>query len=331
MEDQIMYLFEHPDFVDLIDQTATQIRMPFSFVEKDYWVTYVLLRLKSAGVDDFVFKGGTSLTKGWGLLDRFSEDIDLLFSPRTKSKDQKRTRLKRVNTIVSQFEGLTFEPKRSETHGHYRSDSFKYLRRDERDLGPLRPHIILEMGYRGGATPSELRAIQSYVGKQLEDAGQVNLADDVVAFQIPILDTRRTFIEKLFAIHSAFANNEIEIYFRHYYDVYKLLGLESVNDFIGSADFNAIKADVADMCREFPRTKIPEGLDFTKSVVSFVYKNIVKIISVIRLQIVLLRDTLDGGYCDFGACVLNSSRIESYIHNRRQVSILYKTQITLLG
>lgn len=55
--------------------------MPADFVEKDYWVTYVLYRLVKEGVDDFVFKGGTSLSKGWNLIDRFSEDIDLLFVP----------------------------------------------------------------------------------------------------------------------------------------------------------------------------------------------------------------------------------------------------------
>ena len=85
-----MYLFEHPDFEDLINQTAQTKKIPFSFVEKDYWVTYVLFRLRAEGIDDFVFKGGTSLTKGWGLLERFSEDIDLLFThiPSPRSRDE---------------------------------------------------------------------------------------------------------------------------------------------------------------------------------------------------------------------------------------------------
>lgn len=75
------YLFQNPDFSNLIAQSARQLKMPADFVEKDYWVTYVLYRLVKEGVDDFVFKGGTSLSKGWNLIDRFSEDIDLLFVP----------------------------------------------------------------------------------------------------------------------------------------------------------------------------------------------------------------------------------------------------------
>jgi hypothetical protein len=260
-----MYLFEHPDFEDLLNQTARAIGMPFSFVEKDYWVTYVLFRLRGDGVDDFVFKGGTSLTKGWGLLERFSEDIDLLFTPHSKPKEQKKSRLKKINKVVSTFEGLTFDADQSESHGHYRADCFAYRRFDDQQLGPLLPHIKLEMGYRGGDSPNELRPIQSYVGRQLSIAGSPNLAADVPPFAIPVLDMRRTFVEKLFAIHSAFSNGEVKKYFRHYYDVYKLLGLAEVHGFIGQPEFDNLKTHVAEMCREFPKTRLPDGLDFSMS------------------------------------------------------------------
>ncbi|MGE3680642.1 MAG: nucleotidyl transferase AbiEii/AbiGii toxin family protein [Bdellovibrionales bacterium] len=260
-----MFLYEHPDFEDLLAQTARAIGIPFSFVEKDYWVTYVLFRLCVEGVDDFVFKGGTSLTKAWGLLDRFSEDIDLLFTPHTKSKDQKRTRLKKINAVVSGFRGLTFAPDLSESHGHYRADCFRYHRFEGQQLGPLLPHIKLEMGYRGGEQPNELRPIQSYLGKQLVEAGAGDLAEDVLPFEVPVLDIRRTFVEKLFAIHSAFTNGEVKKYFRHYYDVYKLLGIDTVHEFVGKPEFEELKTHVAEMCREFPNTRIPAGLDFSRS------------------------------------------------------------------
>ncbi len=122
------YLFKNPDFSDLVSQASRQLKIPADFVEKDYWVTYVLYRLVKAGVDDFVFKGGTSLSKGWNLIDRFSEDIDLLFVPSSISKDRQRSRLKKVNTLASSFDGLNFDKDNSENSGSYRADRFNYSR-----------------------------------------------------------------------------------------------------------------------------------------------------------------------------------------------------------
>ena len=66
------------DFRNLITITATALGMRQSLVEKDYWVTWVLRNLADSAVaEQVVFKGGTSLSKGYGLIERFSQDVDL--------------------------------------------------------------------------------------------------------------------------------------------------------------------------------------------------------------------------------------------------------------
>ncbi len=74
-------LHEHDDFAAFITAAAAENQLPEVFVEKDYWITEILRVIATTLPDRAIFKGGTSLSKGWALLDRFSEDIDLFVDP----------------------------------------------------------------------------------------------------------------------------------------------------------------------------------------------------------------------------------------------------------
>lgn len=75
-----MFVHEDRDFDDLLRIVADEHGLAVALVEKDYWVTHVLWALLRQGFDIW-FKGGTSLSKGFGLIERFSEDLDLKVSP----------------------------------------------------------------------------------------------------------------------------------------------------------------------------------------------------------------------------------------------------------
>ena len=75
-----MFPHEEGDFGDLLQIVATERRLSPSLVEKDYWVTHTLWALHAAGFEVW-FKGGTSLSKGFALIERFSEDLDLKIEP----------------------------------------------------------------------------------------------------------------------------------------------------------------------------------------------------------------------------------------------------------
>ena len=65
-------------FSDTLRAASQRLGIKLEFVEKDYWITLVLSRLAhSKYVNESVFKGGTSLSKGFNLIERFSEDIDI--------------------------------------------------------------------------------------------------------------------------------------------------------------------------------------------------------------------------------------------------------------
>ena len=79
-----MRLFEHPDFEQAIIRAAEHFSyrgLRPAIIEKDYYVTESLRILAQTVSDTIIFKGGTSLSKGWNLIQRFSEDIDLFLDP----------------------------------------------------------------------------------------------------------------------------------------------------------------------------------------------------------------------------------------------------------
>jgi hypothetical protein len=80
----VSFLHEDPEFGDLLRIVAAARRLAPGLVEKDYWVTHTLWSLQRMGLEIW-FKGGTSLSKGFGLIERFSEDLDLQIEPGSAS------------------------------------------------------------------------------------------------------------------------------------------------------------------------------------------------------------------------------------------------------
>jgi len=74
------FLHNHPQFADLIRIVAEQKGIDPALVEKDYWIMHCLYGLQQLGLT-FELKGGTSLSKGFQIIDRFSEDIDIRVEP----------------------------------------------------------------------------------------------------------------------------------------------------------------------------------------------------------------------------------------------------------
>ena len=261
-----MLLHDHPDFIDFIRIIAQERGIREAIIEKDYWVTHVLHNLrKSEFKDVFIFKGGTSLSKGWNLIDRFSEDIDLLLVAAGRGElgtKAKKTQMKKIQELVSGIPGLSFDEGNADNRAgnESRTSCFKYDARATEEFGSLLPYIKLEMGYRGGDEPQELRRIQSFVGDALEKKGQQALAENVSGVEMPLLHPKRTLVEKLFALFSAYESGKIAGKTRHYYDVYRLLALEDVTAFLGTKEYVALKASVAQFSREnWPDSPLPEG------------------------------------------------------------------------
>jgi hypothetical protein len=76
----MIYVHDDPGFMALLTQVAQATGVAPALVEKDYWITHALWGLHETGLDLW-FKGGTSLSKGFGIIERFSEDLDLMVEP----------------------------------------------------------------------------------------------------------------------------------------------------------------------------------------------------------------------------------------------------------
>ncbi len=110
-----MRLFEHPDFEQAILRAAEHFRernLRPAIIEKDYYVTEALRVIANTSGDKIIFKGGTSLSKGWNLIQRFSEDIDIFLDPAAfqpaLGKNAIDRELKKLRDAVEQHPALSF-------------------------------------------------------------------------------------------------------------------------------------------------------------------------------------------------------------------------------
>jgi hypothetical protein len=272
-------LFEHPDFEQAIIRAAEYFRsrgLRESIIEKDYFVTEALRIIQHAAQGRIIFKGGTSLSKGWNLIQRFSEDIDIFLDPIAclppLGKNAIDRELKKLKQAIESHPALMFVDKESKTIGGFgRNDRFEYTQRFS-GTGEIINRVLVEAGTASGKEPTEVVKIQSYVGQFLNETGLSLGAEDESSFEMRLLHFRRTFVEKMFAIHGkieAFKKNGTAIggYARHYYDLYCLADRIEVREMLGSNEYEIIKADYDRISRAFfDRGYVPPpDMTFSKS------------------------------------------------------------------
>lgn len=182
-----------------------------------------------------IFKGGTSLSKAFGLIERFSEDVDLLILKEDRGTAACDTLMKKMKAAVeSELGGPSSSFGSSETRRH------RAYRVEYQALHPptqmLKTSVLLEMGIRGGTNPSIPMPIGSLVGDLLSHNG-VRVEDylDLAEFTLQVLHPGRTLLEKLSIIHVEAGKLESDNDVlprpnlgRHFYDVHRLLSDPSV-------------------------------------------------------------------------------------------------------
>jgi hypothetical protein len=271
-------LFEHPEFDQAILQAAEHFRgqgwRP-AIIEKDYYVTEALRIIAAAG-DNVILKGGASLAKGWNLIQRFSEDIDIFldaaaFQPALGKRGIDRE-LKRLRDAVGAHPALALLQNEGQTIGGFgRSDRFLYPQRFG-GPGEVANRVLVEAGAASGREPAITVELRSYLGQFLQDRGLSLDAEDQGSFPMRLLHFRRTFVEKMFAIHGKVEllkrdGQALGTYARHYYDLFQLAAQAEVTVMLQSSEYAAIKSDYDRISRtHFPRSYFyPEGMRFSRS------------------------------------------------------------------
>jgi hypothetical protein len=274
-----MRLFQHPDFEQAIIRAAEHYRgqgLRPAIIEKDYYVTEALRIIADTAGDKVIFKGGTSLSKGWNLVQRFSEDIDIFLDPAAfqppLGKNAIDRELKKLRDAVGAHPALTFVQGESQTIGGFgRSDRFTYQRRFG-GLAEVANRVLVEAGTASGREPTSVVELRSYLGQFLKDTGVSLDAEDEGSFPMRLLHFRRTFVEKMFAIHSKIEilkrdGQPIGTYARHYYDLFQLASQAEIVAMLKTEEYAIIKADYDRISRiHFAKTYFfPEQMSFSRS------------------------------------------------------------------
>ena len=248
--------FVHNDseFVNLLAIVSSKIDVDITLVEKDYWIMHALYSLQQEQIE-FELKGGTSLSKGFGLIYRFSEDIDIHIKTNFGFEIEGKEDKPRVIEARKKFydflaENIVLDGIISVERDYEFDDLEKYrsggIRLNYKSLTPtlegLKEGILLEAGF-DTITPNTAKDISSWIWDHLLSINMHTQYIDNTASAVPCYHPGYTLVEKLQTIIRMYRNfnngqeaNE-KNFMRQYYDVFCLLGNKSVISFIGTTAY----------------------------------------------------------------------------------------------
>lgn len=233
------------EFKKLIQLASDELEIRQVYIEKDYWVTYVLKELSQSKFSgDVVFKGGTSLSKAYKIVDRFSEDIDLVLLAKeglTGGQIKKLITDIEKNIIKAPLEtDISFKASKG---SKIRKTGYKYPRLvDSKDYGHAVETLILELNAFANPHPVKKMEIQSYIADVLMNKHEVIKKFELEPFSVFVLDASRTFTEKVLSL-ARISNiddeksSDLKGKIRHFYDIHKIIESKIIQDFLTNGEF----------------------------------------------------------------------------------------------
>lgn len=269
-------LREHPDDLNaLVGLTADRLGIDPAFVEKDFWVTEVLRAITEPDtVTDrsgnqhhvpVIFKGGTSLSRAYGITERFSEDVDVMLgfplaATSANARDRVlKTKCERARTHLDLPHGSCLHS--AQTTGVKRNVRYLYPRRVSSDA--ISEGVLLELGSRGGTAPARELDMMSMVAQHALDVlgDPADTWQEFAPVQVTVLAPERTLFEKLSHLHGAAIqaaagdDSALALAGRHLYDVHQLLRDRSTL----AALVELGPSGIADLCRDIDARSAAAG------------------------------------------------------------------------
>ena len=248
-----MKLHENQElFADAIQAAAQPVEdgglgIKSIFIEKDYWICRSLALMAASDKDNrAIFKGGTSLTKAYGIGSRFSEDIDIAI---TEAWSMSGNQLKQLirRTARNMTEGLEEIPMPGLTSKgtHYHKAYYSY----PQAIGTLQAEaikagqLLVEINSFANPYPFQKCTLQSFLTEFLQKTGNEAMIEeyDMHPFDVNVLDRRRTLTEKLVSlIRCSLSENymtELTAKIRHFYDLHFLLHDTETKEYLKGSEF----------------------------------------------------------------------------------------------
>lgn len=213
------------DWKEIIETVARELGRSEQMVEKDTIQSMFLFELAKSELQ-FVFKGGTSLSKAYNLIDRFSEDIDLSMNRRPTQSE----RVKSKEWIIEIAENLGLvlsNPEEIKSRYDYNKYIFKY----DSLFSVIPLEIIIETSYYQSVYPVEKHVVGSFVGRFcLERNIILPVPFEAAEVVMNVQSMERTFVDKVFAVCDYKIQNMQDRDSRHLYDICKLIREVELNE-----------------------------------------------------------------------------------------------------
>ena len=226
-----MYLHKDKDlFTEVITEANAQTGIAESIIEKDYYVT-MILKLLAKSNPDIVFKGGTSLSKCFHLINRFSEDIDITFSEHIGESRRKKLKYKILKPISEELEMPIPNWDSIESDKDYNYYLFEYKPVSDYPVEGILPGVKLETALVSYSFPTEQKEVDSIIYNTIKESAPDIVSEyELEPFSMRVQSVDRTFIDKIFALCDYYLEDKTKRFSRHLYDLHMLYPTITIDD-----------------------------------------------------------------------------------------------------
>lgn len=234
-------------FKNAIQATSQLLNLRAIYVEKDYWITVALYKIFTSDIaDQVVFKGGTALSKCFGIIERFSEDIDVVVKRNDgESDNQMKNKIKRITNLVAEVIPETAVVGLTNKKGNIRKTVHNYNKLYKDDYGQVRENIVLEATWLGNYDPNIEKSVKSYLYDMMIQKKQIEIINEyhLNPFSVHVLSMERTFCEKIMSLvrFSRTDNpvSDLRNKIRYIYDINQMLSKsDEIKNFLGTHLFD---------------------------------------------------------------------------------------------
>lgn len=226
-----MYLHKDKElFAEVITEANEQTGIAQSIIEKDYYVT-MILKLLAKDHPKIVFKGGTSLSKCFHLIDRFSEDIDITFAEHIGESRRKKLKYNILKPISEEL-GMPIDNwDKIESDKDYNYYLFDYTPVSDYPVEGITPGVKLETALVSYSFPTEEKEVSSIIYESIKESAPDIIEEyDLAPFPMKVQAVNRTFVDKIFALCDYYMEGKTKRFSRHLYDIYKLYPTITIDD-----------------------------------------------------------------------------------------------------
>lgn len=214
----------------IVTATAEEFGIQESYVDKDYFVSLLLSNL-ARNIPNILFKGGTSLSKCFGIIDRYSEDIDLnLISDEAITTGDRRSLKRKIAETIEDSDMRLINPEEIRSRMDFNAYEVEYPKL----FGAseiLKSNIVIETYLSLKSFPHEKREATNYIYEFLKNENDFEMISKYTLepFMISTQSVERTFIDKILAICDYHEKKTYTQYSRHLYDIHKIWTSQKFN------------------------------------------------------------------------------------------------------